>query len=345
MTSALSAVVLAAGEGTRMRSCLPKPVHRLCGKPMVIHVLDALASTSAERVVVVVGHGADQVQQVVTAEGPKVLDVRFAKQPVRRGTGDAAQIGLDAMEGEGGKEHRCEDVLVLFGDTPLLRADTLLNLVGAHRESGAAATLLVAELKNPYGYGRILRDKGGELSGIVEEKDATKDQRSICEVNTGIAIYRRGPLADCLHDLEPSNESGEYYLTDVASLLRQRGERVATETLSDESEANGVNDRAQLAAAAVEMRDRINRGWARNGVTFIDPSWSYIDAQVRLGPDVTIYPGVVLEGETVIGEGSTLYPGVHLTNCHVGRGVTLEQVVGVDTAIEEGRSLGPYTLL
>jgi len=347
----LSAVVLAAGHGTRMRSARPKPLHLLVGRPLVRLVLDALADCDVSRVVVVVGHGAEAVTKKLL-EAPVPWPVEFVEQRVQRGTGDAVSVGMtglpdDDLEAEDG------DVLVLPGDTPLLRPETLASLVADHRLSGAACTVLTAHLPDPTGYGRIIRDRDGRVSRIVEHRDATDEQRLITEINTAIYLFRRSLLAPALRRLTPDNSQGELYVTDVIEVLADAGHQVLSAQAEDFDETHGVNDRAQLAAAEAELRRRINERWMQNGVTIVDPAATYIDADVDLGTDVTLWPGTVLRGATVVGSGCEIGPDTTLVDTRVGQGAQVtrsvsqraeigdEAVVGPFAALEPGASIAP----
>ncbi|HLI16450.1 MAG TPA: NTP transferase domain-containing protein [Acidimicrobiales bacterium] len=339
----LSAIVLAAGEGTRMRSSLPKPLHRLCGRPMVLHVLDALAELSVERVVVVVGARAVEVTKVIGAEAPAHLALEFVDQTEPRGTGDAAAVALTAFPE--GADLAAGDLVVLPGDAPLVRPATLAALVRAHRSCDAAATLLTARLEDPTGYGRIVRTKDGRVARIVEEVDASEDERAIDEVATSIYCFKHAVLAPALRRLSPDNAKGEYYLTDTIAVLHDAGYPVVTQVAPDPIEAAGVNDRAQLAAAEAEVRARINERWMRRGVTMVDPEATYLDTTVELAADVTVLPGAVLEGRTVVGEGAVVGVGCHLVDCEVGAGARLEHVVARQAVIGEGARVGPFVHL
>ncbi|MGH9075489.1 MAG: NTP transferase domain-containing protein, partial [Acidimicrobiales bacterium] len=344
MRRPLSAVVLAAGEGTRMRSARPKPLHRLCGRPMVLHVLDALAElvtaapgepprgTAApapgeplgalQRVVVVVGHGGDRVTKAVQEQAPPGLALEFVEQRLQRGTGDAVSVALTELpdvfdRGDGG------DTVVLPADTPLLRPATLAHLVRSHRSAGAAATVLTARLADPTGYGRVVRAKDGSVARVVEEADAGLEERRVDEVNTSIYCFRHELLAPALRRLSPANAQGEYYLTDVIAVLHDAGHRVVSVLVDDPSEVVGVNDRAQLAAAEAELRDRTNERWMRRGVTMIDPERTYVDTSVTLAPDVTLYPGTMLTGVTVVGPGAEVGPECRLHDTTVREGAAV----------------------
>ena len=325
-----------------MRSALPKPLHPLCGRPMLLHVLDALSELLVDRAVVVVGHGAERVTKTLQEYGPPDLVIDFVEQHVQRGTGDAASVALTAFPDDDSDD---EDIVVLPGDTPLVRPSTLGSLVHAHREANAAATLLTARLPDTSGMGRVVRTKDGRVSRIVEELDATEAELDIDEVGTSIYCFRRSLLAPALRRLSPENAQGEYYLTDVVSVLHDAGHKVVAMEAEDPGEATGVNDRAQLADAEAVLRQRINHRWMQAGVTMVDPEQSYVDAGVRLAADVTLFPGTILQGRTVVGEGAKLGPHVRLVDCAVGEGASLEQVVGYDAVVGPSAVVGPYAIL
>lgn len=340
----LSAIVLAAGEGTRMRSARPKPLHRLCGRAMVLHVLDALAELDVDRVVVVVGHGADWVSRALLDEAPKTLAIELVRQHDQRGTGDATAVGLTGLleDSSGDAEG---DVVVLPGDTPLLRPPTLAALVRHHRLTTAGATVLTASVADAGGYGRIVRARDGSVARIVEDADATDDERDITEINTSIYCFRRSVLAPSLRRLRPSNEQGEYYLTDTIGLLREAGYKVEAFLVSDPMEAAGVNDRAQLAVAEAELRDRINERWMRRGVTMWDPERTYVDAQVQLAPDVSLLPGVILRGDCVVLEAAEIGPDCMLVDTVVRERAQVQSSVCVSATIGADARVGPFVSL
>jgi len=325
-----------------MRSALPKPLHPLCGRPMLLHVLDALSELLVDRAVVVVGHGAERVTKTLQEYGPPDLIIDFVEQHVQRGTGDAASVALTAFPDDDSDD---EDIVVLPGDTPLVRPATLGSLVAADREANAAATLLTARLADTTGMGRVVRTKDGRVSRIVEELDATEAELEIDEVGTSIYCFRRSLLAPALRRLSPENAQGEYYLTDVVSVLHDAGHKVVAMETDDPAEAVGVNDRAQLAGAEAELRRRINHRWMRGGVTMVDPERSYVDASVRLAADVTIFPGTILQGRTTVGEGAKLGPHVRLVDCAIGEGASLEQVTGYDAVVGPSAIVGPFAVL
>jgi bifunctional UDP-N-acetylglucosamine pyrophosphorylase/glucosamine-1-phosphate N-acetyltransferase len=342
----LSAVVLAAGEGTRMRSERPKPLHRLCGRPMVLHVLHALAELDLERAVVVVGHGASRVTKAVGEQPPPGLHLDFVEQRVQRGTGDAVSVALTAFPDDDDDDADADDdIIVLPGDTPLLRPPTLAALVRTHRRAEAAATVLTARLAEPAGYGRIARDRNGRVARIVEHADATEEELAIDEINTSIYVFRRSVLAPSLRRLTPDNSQGEYYLTDVIAVLHDAGYPVVSMVVEDAMEAAGVNDRHQLAVAEAELRSRINERWMRRGVTMVDPEATYVDSTVELAPDVVLYPGTHLQGHTVIETGAELGPNTQLADCRVGARAIITAAVGDTADVGADARVGPWAYL
>ncbi|MBA3304075.1 MAG: bifunctional N-acetylglucosamine-1-phosphate uridyltransferase/glucosamine-1-phosphate acetyltransferase [Acidimicrobiia bacterium] len=344
-SGSLAAVVLAAGKSTRMRSARPKPLHLLCGRAMLLHILDAVSQLPVERSVVVVGHGAERVTKKLTEAGPPDLVIDFVEQQVQRGTGDAVMVALTAFPDDPSHDFDDDDVLVVPGDTPLLRATTLAQLVGAHRDAGAAATLLTARVDDPFGYGRVIRGKGDRVARIVEEADATPEEAAVSEVNTSIYCFRRSVLAPALRRTSPENASGEYYLTDIVEVLADAGYAVGTLVAEDPMECVGVNDRAQLAVAEAELRRRTNQRWLKLGITMIDPDRTYVDTTVDLATDVTLFPGVILQGATVVGERAEIGPGCRLVDCTVGADAVLSSTVAVDAEVGAGARVGPFASL
>ena len=333
---------MAAGEGTRMRSERPKPLHVLCGRPMLLHVIDTLAGLPVERVVVVVGHGAERVTKTLQEQAPPEFVMEFVEQHVQRGTGDAASVALTVFPDD---DFDDGDILVLPGDAPLLQPATLAALLREHRLSDAAATLLTARLDDPSGYGRILREKDGRVSRIVEEPDATEEERAVDEVGTSIYCFRRSLMAPALRRLNPENTQGEYYLTDIVGVLHDTGHKVVSVVAPDPRETVGVNDRVQLADAERELRRRINDHWMREGVTMLDPRSTCIDVDVELAAEVTLYPETMLQGRTVVGAGAHLGPNVRLVDCVVGPRAWVEQAVGHDAEVGAGAVVGPFAVL
>ncbi|HZD73911.1 MAG TPA: bifunctional UDP-N-acetylglucosamine diphosphorylase/glucosamine-1-phosphate N-acetyltransferase GlmU [Actinomycetota bacterium] len=330
----LSVVVLAAGEGKRFRSALPKPLHRAAGRPLLWHVLAAAAGLGAERTVVVVGRSADEVRAVVGSFG--FGQVSFAVQQELRGTGDALAAALPLLPADG-------EVLVLYGDTPLLTAGTLERLLAAHRSGGAQATLLTARLKDPTGLGRVLRGPDGAVTGVVEERDATAEQRAITEINAGFYVFQRRAL-DGLARLEPDNDQGEYYLPALVPLLLEAGGRVASSE-APADEVLGVNDRAQLAAATAVLRRRTLERLLAAGVTVVDPATTYVDTDVDVGQDTVLEPLTFLEAGTRIGAGCTIGPNTRLVACRVDDEATVTQAVAVQSHIGARAMVGPFAYL
>ena len=337
------AVVIAAGAGTRMKSALPKPLHPLVGWPMLLHVLNATSSIDLSGMVVVVGHGADRVVDEIATLAPPALAARFVEQPVQRGTGDAVAIGLSAVD----PTELIEDsmVLVLPGDTPLLRPTSLAELAEVHRSSGAAATVLTARVPDPTGYGRVLRGEDGRVLGIVEHRDATPEERLVDEINTSVFCFRGDLLGGALRELRPDNDQGELYLTDTIGLLRAEGHSVAAHCLADAVEASGVNDRHQLAEAEDELRRRLITAWQLAGVTFVDPASTHVDAAVELAADVTIWPGCILRGATVVASGAEIGPHVDLLDSRIGAGARIEHATARDAEVGTGALVGPFVVL
>lgn len=338
----LSVVVMAAGEGSRMKSARPKPLHRLCGKPMISHVLDAVIPVGASRAIVVVGHGADRVMKTLVEEAPANTTLEFVTQHVQRGTGDAVSVALTAFTSDELDADSDADVIVMPGDQPLFRPATIEALVQAHRSSGAAVTVLTAHVPDPTGLGRIVRDKLGRVRRIVEHRDATADERAIDEINTSVFVFKRALLAPALRRLSPENSQGEYYLTDVVAVLADAGYPVASHVVQDRAEAEGVNDRVQLAKAEAELRRRTNDRLMRQGVTMLDPDQTYVDSTVTVGTDVTLFPGVLLQGHTVIGSGCEIGPNTRLVECVVGEGSSIEASTAERVSFGAGVVVGPY---
>ncbi len=336
----LSAVILAAGEGSRMRSERPKPLHRLCGRPMLTYVLDALDEVEAERAVIVVGHKGDWVTKKMQEQAHD-LAIEFVEQAVQRGTGDATLVGLVGIPDDSDED----DVLVLPGDAPLLRPETIAALVERHRASGAAATVLAARMDDPTGYGRVVRGRDDRVERIVEHRDATPEELAIDEVNTSIYVFRRSLLAPALRRVEPDNAQGEYYLTDVVGVLASAGHRVEAVVVDDAAETQGINDRLQLASAEAELRRRTNDTLLRSGVTIVDPSAVYVDTTVVVGPDVTLFPGVILQGATVIGQGSEIGPHTRLVDTLVGADCVVEATTARNATVGDRSVVGPYASL
>ena len=338
----VSAIVLAAGEGTRMRSSRPKPLHLICGRAMVLHVIHALELLAPERTAVVVGHGAEQVTKKVQQMAPAWANVAFVEQMQQNGTGDAAATGMTAFPGDDYDEE--STIVVLPGDTPLLRAETMRELVETHVECGNAATLLTSLMDDPTGYGRVIRKADGQADRIVEHRDAAPEELDVNEVCTSIYAFRRDLLGPALRKLTTDNAQGELYLTDVISVLGARGHRIGC-VQAPAGETQGVNDRWQLALAERELRARTNRAWLLNGVTMLDPRQTFVDVTVDIGQDVTLYPGTILQGSTVVGDRAEIGPDTRLVDCAVGTGAVVEHTVGHDAEVGPDAIVGPYAHL
>lgn len=332
----LHVVILAAGKGTRMKSALPKVLHQLAGRSLIEHVLTTVDQLRASSTVLVVGHGADDVK---AALGHRP-NLQYVTQSPQLGTGHALLQAEPVLQGKNGV------VLVLYADVPLLQAGTLQRLVETHRGAKATATVLTAELADPYGYGRIVRNTKGQIERIVEERDASAAQREIREINSGIYTlalrYSGGALFDHLHQLATDNSQGEYYLTDLIAMYRQQNLGVETVCLDSAQELRGVNSRVDLAELSLTFRQRTNRSLMVSGVTLVDPATTYVDAGVKVGADTVIGPGVQLQGKTVIGTGCQIHAGCRLTDAVLGNSVVvLDRCVIVESTVGEGATLGP----
>ena len=329
----LKAIILAAGEGTRMRSKKPKVLHEVLNKTMIDYVIDTAKGCGAEEVCVVVGHKADEVKAAIEKDG-----VSFALQSEQKGTGHAVIMAGDFIEED-------KDILILYGDTPLIQGDTLQKLVAKHRQESFGATVVSATVENPEGYGRIIRDGNGDFTKIVEHKDATENERLVKEINTGIYIFKGADLKASLGKLDNHNVQGEYYLPDCLELILKDGGYVGAVVAEDEKEFFGVNSRVQLAEATKIMKTRINRRHMENGVTMVDPENTYIGVDVKIGMDTVILPGCVLEGNTEIGEDCKIGPNARMTDIHIGNGVIFQSSTGLESEIGNNTSVGPFAYI
>ena len=329
-------VVLAAGGGTRMRSATPKVLHQIGGRSLIGHVLAAAADSGAADVAVVVGHGRDEVEPHVTACLPTA---RTAVQHEQLGTGHAALVGLEAIPADAGT------VLVVMGDTPLLRGDLLRRLAEAHAGAAGVVTLLTARLADPTGYGRVLRDGAGAVTGVVEQKDATDAEKRLDEVNTGMYAFDLAWVRAALPRVGRDNAQGEIYLTDVVGLARSEEQGIATVLAEDALVTEGVNDRVQLATLAAALNRRTLEEWMRAGVTVVDPGSTWVDVTVRLEPDARLLPGVHLHGATTVATGAVVGPDSTLTDVQVGSGATVVRTHGSDAVLGEGATVGPFAYL
>jgi len=332
-TPPFTAVILAAGKGTRMKSSLPKVLHPVLGKPMVWHVLRAVRRAGASRIIAVVGYGADRVREALAGEG-----VEFVHQDPPLGTGHAVMQAAPLLgDGEG-------TVLVACGDMPLLRAETLQRLVAGHLARGAAATVLSARVPDPTGYGRIIRDDGGSFVRIVEERDGSPEELAVREVNTGTYCFAAGPLLDALARLRPDNVQGEYYLTDVPGILASAHTVEALE-LADPWECRGINSRWELAQAEEVLQERIIARWGEAGVTVRRPATVTIETEVRLEPGCEIGPGTALRGDTEVAAGARIGPDAELIDCKVGAGARIWGVRLRGCTVEAGAAVCPGVTL
>ena len=329
-------IILAAGAGTRMESTLPKVLHRVCGRTMLDHVLAAAREVDPAELIVVVGHRRDQVIGHLREHAP---DVRVVVQHHRGGTGHAVRTVVEEVNLDRGT------VVVTYGDAPVLRGRTLTALVREHASRNAAATALTTVMNDPTGYGRIVRDAGGEITEIVEEADATPEQRAIKEVNSGVYAFEAGLLSGSLKRVPTDNARGEEYLTDVVAILRADGHQVASILEEDGREVFGVNDRAQLAEARRVLNTRLLEHWMRRGVTITDPLTTAIDADVVIGPDAEIGPCTQLEGITAIEAGARVGPGCTLRDTSVGAGAMVTHAVCESAVIGPGAIVGPFVHL
>ena len=332
--NALAAVVLAAGEGKRMKSDLPKPLLPVCGRAMSDHVLTSLSDLHPDRVAVVVGVGADRVCEAIGDRAGT------CEQPAQRGTGHATLCALPALEGFEG------DALITYADIPLVTVETLQALLDHHRAEGAAATVLTTVVADPTGYGRMVRDDSAAVCGIVEHRDASADQLAICEINTGIYVFEAAALRSALDELTPENDQGELYLTDAIGILVRAGRKVAAIATADPAEVMGINNRVQLAEAEAIARERIRQALMLDGVTLIDPPSTFVDAGVTVGRDTVIGPGCHLLGATTIGCGCELRGHVTLRSATIGGGVQLrDHALIEDSAVGDEAQVGPFSLV
>jgi bifunctional UDP-N-acetylglucosamine pyrophosphorylase/glucosamine-1-phosphate N-acetyltransferase len=330
-------IVLAAGEGTRMRSTTPKVMHEIGGRSLLGHALVAASGLLPEHLVVVVRHERDRVAAHVARIAPGAV---IADQDDVKGTGRAVLCGLDALPAD-----PSGTVVVTYGDVPLLTGVLLKQLIEAHELAFAAVTVLTARVPDPTGYGRIIRDGAGAVQGIVEHRDATAEQRKITEINSGIYAFDAKVLADALSRIGTDNSQGEVYLTDVLAVARGDGRTVAAFTTDDVWQVEGVNDRVQLAAMGRELNRRVLGSWMRAGVTVVDPATTWVDAGVVLEPDAVLLPGTHLSGLCRVASGARIGPDTTLVDCEVGRGATVVRTHGDGAVIGAGTVVGPFSHL
>lgn len=324
---------MAAGKSTRMKSRLPKAVHRMCGRPMARHIIESCREAGVERIVVVIGHEADAVREALGS------DVEYAVQTEQLGTGHAVRSAGHLLADHSGP------LAVLPADTPLIRPESLAAIMQRCSQNGAAATLLTARLDEPAAYGRVVRDDSGQVVRITEAKDAPPGILAIDEICTSIYAFNAGDLFPALEQLSPENRQKEYYLTDVVAILAAQGRRVDAIVSDDYRECLGINTRVELAEATAILRHRIVRAHMLAGVTMIDPAAVYIDVDVEIGADTVLYPGVIIEGRTRIGGDCEIGPNSRIVASDIGEGVRIDNSCVVESTIGPNSSVGPYSRL
>lgn len=328
----VGAIILAAGQGKRMLSEIPKVLHHAAGRPLVRHVLDAAEEAGIAEIIVVVGQGAEMVRNALG------VGYTYALQEKPRGTGNAVLLALPYLSAA------CKEVVVLCGDTPLLRPETLVRLIAARREADAAAALLTSVFENPHGYGRILRNTAGLVEAVIEESDATPEQKEIREINTGTYVFARDALEGSISRLRPDNKQGEYYLTDCVHILRAE-ERPVVALAAPAEETAGINTRGQLAVAEAILRRRECLRLMEAGVTIRDPETTYIDKGVEVGGETVIHPFTFLEGGTRVGRGCMVGPGTRICGATLGDGVVVQFSVVIESVIGDGCQIGPFSYI
>ncbi|MGJ7923169.1 bifunctional UDP-N-acetylglucosamine diphosphorylase/glucosamine-1-phosphate N-acetyltransferase GlmU [Neobacillus sp. LXY-4] len=324
------AIILAAGQGTRMKSKLYKVLHPVCGKPMVQHVVDQISKLHIDEMVTIIGHGAEKVKAQLGTQS------QYALQESQLGTAHAVIQAKEMLAGKFGV------TLVVCGDTPLIKAETMEALFKHHEEMNAKATVLTAEAIDPTGYGRVVRNQQGFVEKIVEHKDASDQERSIKEINTGTYCFDNQALFNALEQVSNDNVQGEYYLPDVIEILKKQGEIVTAFQTEEFEETLGVNDRVALSEAERIMKKRINETHMRNGVTLIDPLSTYIGPDVEIGQDTVIYPGTTISGKTVIGSECVIGPNSEIKDCQIGNETTIRQSVSHESSIGSRVNIGPF---
>ncbi len=331
MNNKLYSIILAAGEGKRMKSKLPKPLQAACGKALIDYVRDAADGAGAEKSIVIIGHGADQMREYLKDS------VDYAEQKERLGTGHAVMQGIAPIA------DKCGTVIILSGDVPLVTSDMIQKAYLEHSSGGRAATVVTAVADDPFGYGRIIRNNG-EVEKIVEEKAASPDEKAVCEINSGIYLFDIQKLKSALCRISNNNSQGEYYLTDVLGILKNDGEKIGA-FVTDLENILGVNDRIQLAEADKILNARNVRRLMRGGVRILNPETVRADADVTVGADTVIYPNTILEGKCKIGEDCIIGPNTRLVNTVIGSATEVQSSVAVDSEIGDNTSVGPFAYL
>lgn len=328
-----SAVILAAGAGTRMKSKMPKVLHSLCGYSMLEHVIRAVKASHIDDIVIIIGNGADQVENKLEGTG-----VKFVLQKEQLGTGHAVQQAEGNIPDEG-------NVIVLYGDMPMLSGKTIKAFMDFHDEQNNHVSVLTAKVENPFGYGRIVKNDKGEMTKIVEQKDASENELKIDEINSGVYCFDAKFLKKHLNDIDNNNSQGEYYLPDLIGIAVQNQYKLGTYQAQDSEEIMGVNSRKQLAEAEASMRKRIALDYMDQGVTFINPEHTYIEPDVKIGMDTILHPGVSLKGNTVIGEDCIIGQDTQIENSVIKDGVQIQKSVIVDSQVDENTTIGPFAYL
>lgn len=336
MTRPAAVIILAAGEGTRMKSATPKVLHAIGGRSLLGHAIAAARGLRPEHLAVVVRHERDRVAAHIAAIAP---DAVIADQDDVKGTGRACECGLDALPPLTGT------VLVTYGDVPLLGTETLADMVAAHEAGGCAATVITAHVPDPTGYGRILRDADGAVAGIVEQRDATPQQRRITEINSGIYAFDGVVLREALAAVGTDNAQGEKYLTDVLGIARAKGLSVRAHLIEDLWQTEGVNDRVQLARLGAELNRRVVEAHMRAGVTVVDPATTWIDTDVTIGPDTVLQPNCQLLGATTVGANAQIGPDCTIESCEIGEGATVRRSEAHHSVVGAGAAVGPFSYL
>lgn len=335
MSNNIVTIILAAGLGKRMKSMLAKVLHPVAGLPMILYPVKVAEEISSEKIIVVVGHQAGMVRDVLAGRNLEVVH-----QAEQRGTADAVRIGMEALRGYKGM------VVILCGDVPLITSKTISELITTHRNKNASITVLTTEIKDPAGYGRVVRGNDGSILKIVEDRDASEEIRAINEINTGIYVFDSVFLSEVIKDITPENAQKEFYLTDSVDIGLKKELKVYAYKTRESDEVIGINSRIELAVVDRMMRNRINNRHMLNGVTLVNPESIYIDMGVTIDRDVTIYPGAIIQGNTAIGSSSIIYPNNRIVNSHIGSDVAIkDSCVIEESSIADGCQVGPFAHL